>query len=402
MSTARVELINSLTAAFGRGNCVVLLGPRQCGKTTLAREFAAGALVVQSAKDGASVNQPVRSFDLEDPLDLAELANPKLTLSALEGLVIIDEFQRKLELLPLLRVLLDRPNTATKFLLLGSASPDFLRGSSESLAGRVEFIEMGGFSISEVGVKHISRLWQRGGYPRAFLSANDGDSYVWRQNYIRTFFETDLRQLGINIAPAAISRAFAMLAHHHGQIFNASELARSLGIAQTTARNYLDVLTGALVVRQLQPWFENVAKRQVKSPKFYIRDSGIAHSLLNIRNQQELQRHPKVGASFEGFVVEQLLSVADARQAYFWGTQGGAELDLLLFHQGKRIGVEIKHSDSPSASKSMHIASADLALDELWLIYPGERTFAINEFITAMSISSALQRLRALNEDNHF
>ncbi len=381
MSIARVELTNTLTAAFGRGNCVVLLGPRQCGKTTLAREFAAHANIA-------------RSFDLEDPLDLAELANPRLALSGLEGLVIIDEFQRKLELLPLLRVLLDRPGTTTKFLLLGSASPDLLRGSSESLAGRVEFVEMGGFSIAEVGVGHVSRLWQRGGYPRAFLSASDADSVVWRQNYIRTFFETDLRQLGVQIAPAAISRAFAMLAHHHGQVFNASELARSLGIAQTTARHYLDVLTDALVVRQLQPWFENLAKRQVKSPKFYIRDSGIAHSLLNISNQHELQRHPKVGASFEGFVIEQLLNIADARQAYFWGTQGGAELDLLLFHRGSRIGIEIKHSDSPSASKSMHIAKVDLSLDELWLIYPGERIFAINEFITAMSLASALQRLR--------
>ena len=381
MSIARVELTNTLTAAFSRGNCVVLLGPRQCGKTTLAREFAAHTNIA-------------RSFDLEDPLDLAELANPRLALSGLEGLVIIDEFQRKLELLPLLRVLLDRPGTTTKFLLLGSASPDLLRGSSESLAGRVEFVEMGGFSITEVGVGQVSRLWQRGGYPRAFLSASDADSVVWRQNYIRTFFETDLRQLGVQIAPAAISRAFAMLAHHHGQIFNASELARSLGIAQTTARHYLDVLTGALVVRQLQPWFENLAKRQVKSPKFYIRDSGIAHSLLNISNQLELQRHPKVGASFEGFVIEQLLNIADARQAYFWGTQGGTELDLLLFHRGRRIGIEIKHSDSPSASKSMHIAKVDLSLDELWLIYPGERIFAINEFITAMSLVSALQRLR--------
>lgn len=382
MFTPRVELTHTLTAAFGRGNCVVLLGPRQCGKSTLVREFA------------TIVEQAVRSFDLEDPLDLAELANPRLALSALEGLVIIDEFQRKLDLLPLLRVLLDRPRNKAKFLLLGSASPELLRGSSESLAGRVEFIEMGGFSIAEVGAEHLSRLWQRGGYPRAYLSASDADAQVWRQNYIRTFFETDLRQIGINIAPAAISRAFAMLAHHHGQIFNASELARSLGIAQTTARHYLDVLTGALVVRQLQPWFENLAKRQVKSPKFYIRDSGIAHSLLNISGPQELQRHPKVGASFEGFVIEQLLNIADARQAYFWATQGGAELDLLLFHQGKRIGIEIKHTDSPSSSKSMHIAMADLALDELWLIYLGERDFAINEFITAMSLPSALQRLR--------
>ncbi len=381
MPILRIELKSDLNAAFNRSNCVVLLGPRQCGKTTLARDFA------------ANVALPVRSFDLEDPLDLAELANPRLVLSALDGLVIIDEFQRKLELLPLLRVLLDRPHNTTKFLLLGSASPDLLRGSSESLAGRVEFVEMGGFSIADVGVKQLAWLWQRGGYPRAFLSASDNDSHFWRQNYIRTFFETDLRQLGVNIAPAAISRAFAMLAHHHGQIFNASELARSLGIAQTTARHYLDVLTGALVVRQLQPWFENLAKRQIKSPKFYIRDSGIAHSLLNIQSTYELQRHPKVGASFEGFVIEQLLNVADPRQAYFWGTQGGAELDLLLFHQGKRIGVEIKHSDSPSASKSMHIANADLQLDALWLIYPGERVFAINEFITAMSLSDALQRL---------
>jgi uncharacterized protein len=394
MSTNRNELLASLSAAFERGNCVFLLGPRQCGKTTLARDFAAG------------LEKSVRLFDLEDPLDLAELANPRLVLGALEGLVVIDEFQRDLELLPLLRVLLDRPKIKTQFLLLGSASPNLfclgktsssnlLRGASESLAGRVEFIEMGGFSLAEVGIKHEARLWHRGGYPRAFLAANDAASYLWRQNYIRTFFETDLRQLGINIAPAAISRAFAMLAHHHGQIFNASELARSLAIAQTTARHYLDVLTGALVVRQLEPWFENLAKRQVRSPKFYIRDAGITHTLLNIRNQQELQRHPKVGASFEGFVIEQLLQVADPRQAYFWGTQAGAELDLLLFHGGKRIGVEIKHSDRPSASKSMHIAQADLKLDALWLIYRGERSFPINEFITAMSLADALELLRS-------
>jgi uncharacterized protein len=383
MSITRNDLLAHLGFAFERGNCVVLLGPRQCGKTTLARDYA------------DKTPKSVRLFDLEDPLDLAELANPRLVLGALKGLVVIDEFQRKLELLPLLRVLLDRSKSDTQFLLLGSASPDLLRGASESLAGRVEFIEMGGFTLTEVGLMHETRLWQRGGYPRAFLAANDAAAYLWRQNYIRTFFETDLRQLGINIAPAAISRAFAMLAHHHGQVFNASELARSLGIAQTTARNYLDVLTGALVVRQLQPWFENLAKRQVRSPKFYIRDSGITHALLNIRNQQDLQRHPKVGASFEGFVIEQLLQIADPRQAYFWGTQSGAELDLLLFHQGKRIGIEIKHSDSPSASKSMHIAQADLKLDALWLIYRGERSFFVNEFITAMSLPQALELLRS-------
>ena len=226
--------------------------------------MAAHTHAAQSAVGQESVAQSVRIFDLEDPLDLAELANPRLVLSTLEGLVIIDEFQRKLELLPLLRVLLDRPRATTKFLLLGSASPDLLRGSSESLAGRVEFIEMGGFSIAEVGVGHVSRLWQRGGYPRAFLSASDADSHVWRQNYIRTFFETDLRQLGINIAPAAISRAFAMLAHHHGQLWNASEIGRSFAVSDTTVRGYLDKLSDALVVRQLKPWRENLTKRQVK------------------------------------------------------------------------------------------------------------------------------------------
>jgi uncharacterized protein len=392
MSTHRMKLNTALNSAFARGNCVVLLGARQCGKTTLARDFAA-YIEKHGFDPNAPAVTPVRMFDLEDPLDLAELANARMALSALQGLVVLDEFQRKLDLLPLLRVLLDRTDASTKFLLLGSAAPELLRGASESLAGRVEFIDMGGFSLEEVGESHGARLWQRGGYPRAFLAATDKDSFAWRQNYIRTFFETDLRQMGINIAPAAISRAFAMLAHHHGQIFNANELARSLGIAQTTARHYLDVLTGAFVVRQLQPWFENLSKRQVRSPKFYIRDSGIVHTLLDIRNQSDLQRHIKVGASFEGFVIEQLLSIADARNAYFWATQAGAELDLLLHHNGKRIGVEIKHSDAPAASKSMHIAQQDLKLDELWLIYRGERQFAVNDFIQAMSVGQAMKHL---------
>lgn len=377
--TPRTALLDEIDAAFANSHCVALLGPRQCGKTTLARAYAAR-------------DRNVRVFDLEDPLDVAELANPRLVLGALQGVVVIDEIQRQPSLLPLLRVLLDRELQPARFLILGSASPSLLRGAAESLAGRVAFIEIGGFVLTEVDGPQQQELWWRGGFPRSLLARTDAASYRWRLDYLRTFYEVDLRQLGINIAPAAISRALAMLAHHHGQLFNGSELARSLGVAQTTARHYLDVLTAALITRQLQPWHANLAKRQVKSPKFYVRDSGLLHALLQVESAAALARHPSIGASFEGYVVEQILRTAPGA-AYFWRTQAGAELDLLLVHKDRRIGIEVKHNEAPSTTKSMHIAIQDLALDELWVVYRGEREFALHERIRAMGVQRACEIL---------
>ena len=354
---------------------VALPGPRQAGKTTLARLLAE-----------ALPETEIHRFDLESPADLARLANPELVLSTLRGLVILDEIQRMPELYPVLRVLADRPDLPARFLILGSASPALVERAGETLAGRVSFIDVSGFSLSEVGTQHLAKRWWRGGFPRAYLARDDKTARQWHEDFFRTFLEQDIPQLGIRIPATTLRRFWTMVAHYHGQILQVSELARSLGTSEPTARRYLDILSGTYVVRQLPPWFANLKKRQVKAPKIYIRDSGILHALLSIPDAVALESHPKLGASWEGFAMEQILSVTGDREAYFWATHGGAELDLLVFLEGKRIGFEFKYSEKPGTSKSMRIAEADLKLDHLHVVHPGKHTFPLTEKITASTL----------------
>lgn len=351
---------------------VALLGPRQCGKTTLAREFV--------PVDAANY------FDMEDPLSAARLAEPMTTLAPMRGLVVIDEAQRQPEIFPVLRVLADREGQPAQFLVLGSASPELSRQASESLAGRVEIIEMGGFCLGELGVGEMEKLQLRGGFPRSFLAEDDAASFRWRKEFARTFLERDLAQLGFGMAPRLMQRFWAMISHYHGQIWNASEVAGSLGFSPNTARHYLDALGQTFMVRQLQPWHENLGKRQVKSPKIYLRDSGMFHFLQGIESRDALLTHPKLGASWEGFALEETIRAALPDEAYFWAVHGGSELDLLLFRGGKRIGVEFKYADVPRLTRSMNIALADLRLDELVIVYPGLRSFALNERVRALPL----------------
>jgi hypothetical protein len=339
---------------------------------------------------------PATRFDLEDPDDLARLEEPKLAMEALDGLVVIDEVQRRPDLFPVLRVLVDRPRPRARFLILGSASPDLLRQGSESLAGRIAFHELDGFALDEVGFEHSDTLWLRGGFPRSFLADGDGDSVAWRRDFIRTFLERDLPQLGIQVPAATLRRFWTMLAHHHAQVWDAAELARALGVAGSTVRRYLDVLTGALVVRVLPPWYENLAKRQVKSPKVYVSDTGILHALLGIGSRDDLDRHPKVGASWEGFVLREVTRQTGAppEECYFWATHAGAELDLLIIRGRSRLGFEIKRTTSPSTTRSMHSAVEALKLDRLDVIHAGEHTFPLRERIRAVAASRLAQDLK--------
>ena len=373
---ARPELEVRLRDALRRSPIVTLLGPRQCGKTTLANH------IVESIRSNY--------FDLENPADEARLAEPMTALERLQGLVIIDEVQRAPALFPVLRVLADRARRPARFLLLGSASPELVRESSESLAGRVAFVDMGGFGLREVGAAAMQRLWLRGGFPRSFLARSDAESAAWRRDFIRTFLERDVRAFGIDISPRALRRLWTMLAHYHGQVWNTSEIGRSLGEAHTTIRRHADVLVGALVVRELQPWFENVGKREIKSPKLYVRDPGILHSLLGVESFQELESHPKLGASWEGFVIEQILNLTGARDAYFWGTQSGAELDLLVTLNGKRVGVEVKYADAPRITRSMRIALEDLQLSHLYVVHPGSARYDLGARAEAIGLPDLL------------
>jgi predicted AAA+ superfamily ATPase len=359
---------------------VALVGPRQCGKTTLARRIARGA---------------ADYFDLEDSVDLSRLANPRLALEELRGLVVLDEVQRKPDIFEVIRVLVDRPRSGARFLLLGSASPHITRGVSETLAGRIRFVEMGGLDVREVGPARHARLWLRGGFPRSFLAASERQSLSWRHDFARTFLERDIPQLGITIPASALRRFWSMVAHYHGQVWNAAELARSLGSSEPTARRYLDILTGAYVVRQLPPWFENIAKRQVKAPKIYVRDSGLLHALLGVRTRATLLGHPKLGASWEGFALEQVLSLMKPHEAYFWATHSGAELDLLIFREGQRLGFEFKCTDAPVLTKSMHVALADLGLRRIFVIYPGAKSYRLHARVEAVSILDLRERLGA-------
>jgi hypothetical protein len=351
-----------------------LLGPRQCGKTTLARVIAE--------------REPSTYFDLENPVDTSRLSAPMRALEKIPGLVIVDEVQRRPELFELLRVLVDRPNNPAKFLLLGSASPHLAKGVSESLAGRVGFIDLSGFDLGEVGVEHSARCWLRGGFPRSFLSDDDSTSIAWRDDFIRTFLERDVPQLGISIPAETLRRFWTMIAHYHGQVWNAAQFARSLGASENTARRYLDILAGAYMIRILPPWFENVRKRQVKAPKIFIRDSGILHALLQLRTLADLQSHPNLGASWEGFALEQVIGALESRDAYFWATHAGAELDLLVRVGGKRYGFEFKYADAPGPSRSMHVAIQDLSLEHLWVIYPGHQEYLLDDKISVIPIAS--------------
>lgn len=372
MLVPRPHLMRNLERALARNRAVTLLGPRQCGKTTVARQIAA--------------SRPGDYFDLENPVDLARLSAPMTALEEQQGLVVIDEAQRRPDLFEILRVLIDAPDHTATYLLTGSASPRLVKNVSESLAGRVALVEMSGFNLEEVGADQWRRLWPRGGFPPAFLAPGEDDSFSWRLDFIRTFLERDIPQLGISIPATTLRRFWTMLAHYHGQVWNGSEFARSLGVSQKTAARYLDILSDALVVRQLLPWHENLKKRQVKAPKVYVRDSGLLHALLGIATARDLERHPKLGASWEGFVVEQVAAITGARDLYFWATHGGAELDLLLFLDGRRIGIEIKYMDAPRTTRSMRVAVADLRLDSLLVVYPGKTCYALDPVIHAVGI----------------
>jgi predicted AAA+ superfamily ATPase len=329
-------------------------------------------------------------FDLENPTSRARLEQPLTALEGLRGTVAIDEIQHRSDLFPILRVLADRKPLPARFLILGSASPELLRQSSESLAGRLETIPVTGFGLAEVGTKALNRHWQRGGFPLSFLARTNEDSATWRQQFLQTFLERDVPQLGINIPALALLRFWTMVAHSHGGIWSAADPARSLGIGESTVRRYLDLFTSLLMVRQLQPWHENLNKRQVKAPKVYVRDSGLLHALLGVRTESELLAHPKAGASWEGYAVEEILKVVEPDEAYFWATHQGAELDLLLFKGGRRFGVEIKRMDAPRLTPSMRIALADLRLEHLTVVYPGRQSYDLGPDVTVLPIDTAV------------
>jgi len=370
MQINRPQFETEVRESLSYNPVTAILGPRQCGKTTLAR----------------SISETIKStlFDLEDPADFELLkSNPKQIFNGLEGLVIIDEIQRLPELFPLLRVLADEVDSKRKYLILGSASPDLIRNSSESLAGRIGFINLTGFRLNEVGTENLRNLWIRGGFPRSYLAQNENQSFTWRNDFIQTFLERDISMYGFNIPPVTLRRFWQMLAHYHGQVWNGAEFARAMGVSEPTVKRYLDILTGTYMIRQLQPWYENLKKRQVKAPKVYIRDSGILHTLLTLE-EDKILTNVKVGASWEGFVIEQLIQVLNTRDCYFWRTHTGAELDLLVVKSGKKLGFEIKYSDVPKITRSMNSVIEDLGLDKLFLIYQGKRKLQLQERIFAL------------------
>jgi len=361
---------------------VALLGPRQSGKTTLARQIA---------QSGAWPFDPnLAYFDLEDPAQIERLHNPRLALDPLRGLVVVDEIQRRPNLFPVLRVLADRDGTPARFLILGSASRDLIRQSSESLAGRIHFVDVTPFGLGEVGAPSLDVLWLRGGFPRSFLSETDDESWEWRGDYIRTFLERDVPELGIRVPPLTLRRFWMMLAHYHGQLFNASELGKSLGVAHTTVARYLDILAGTLMVRLLQPWLENIRKRQIKTPKIYFRDTGILHRLIGVPAMPQLVVHPRLGASWEGFAVEQIIRAAGAagedEEVFFWGIHNQAELDLLVFGKGGRRGFEVKYTDAPRATRSQRIAMEVLGLDSITVVVPGDADYPLDDRVRVVGL----------------
>lgn len=380
----RRVLLDRIAAELRVSRVVALLGPRQSGKTTLARRF--------SGISGLPFDAGLNYFDLEDPAHLERLRNPKLALEPLRGLVVIDEIQLRPELFPVLRVLADREGSDTRFLILGSASRDLIRQGSETLAGRIGFVEVTPFGLQET--RDADRLWLRGGYPLSFLAGSDEDSWAWRANYIRTFLERDIPALGIQIPAASLRRFWMMLAHYHGQTFNASSIGKSLGVADTTVKRYLDILTGTFMVRRLSPWFENLGKRQVKTPKIYFRDSGILHHLSGIPDMAAMVVHPKLGASWEGFALEQAIRLSGAaeEEVFFWGVHNQGEIDLLLIRNGRRHGFEVKYTDRPAVTASQRLALECLRLDRLDIICPGNAQYPLAENVHV----TGLDRLQAL------
>lgn len=372
----RERYLQRIRRGLRRSPIVALLGPRQAGKTTLARQ-----LVPEGSPN---------YFDLEDPVTAALMEQPKTALADLKGLVIIDEAQRQPEIFPVLRVLADRTTAPAQFLILGSASPSLSRQASESLAGRVDIVEMHGFALDEVGTEALSMLWLRGGFPRSFLSEADEDSFAWRRDFTRMFLERDLANLGFHMSPAAMGRFWTMISHYHGQIWNGNEVAASLGVAPNTARSYLDAFEQTYMIRRLQPWHANLRKRLVKTPKIYFRDSGIFHYLQGIRDMASLMTHPKIGAAWEGFALEGTLHALQPDDAWFYAVHSGVELDLLLLHSGKRLGIEFKRQDAPKLTRSMRTVMGDLELDELWVVYPGTREYELLENVRVRPLTSIL------------
>jgi hypothetical protein len=371
MIIQRKDYLDQIASAVARAPVATLLGPRQCGKTTLARIFG--------KKRGATY------FDLESLPDQRRLQNPEMMLDSLQGLVVLDEIQLMPELFSVLRVLVDRLGNKIRFLILGSASPHIIKNVSQTLAGRTEFIELSGFNLSETGASS-DQLWLRGGFPLSLLADSDDDSQAWRSAFIRTFLERDIPQLGITIPASAMRRFWTMLAHFHGQTLNASELGRSLGLSDKTIRSYLNILSGTFMVRQLQPWHENLRKRQVKAVKIYFRDSGLLHTLLDIPDMHSLMGHPRLGASWEGFALEQAIQLIKPADAYFWATHSGAELDLFFIKNGKRYGIEFKCNEAPRVSKSMRVAINDLSLSHLWIVYPGKDAYPVDTNISVIPL----------------
>ena len=375
----RKHLYKLIQRALGRAPVVLLSGPRQSGKTTLARSLLSP--------------ESENYFDLEDPSSRARLEQPMTALRPLNGLVVIDEVQLCPDLFPILRVLADRSGHSARFLVLGSASGELLRQSSESLAGRVERVTISPLHLSEFGSAQEHLFWLRGGFPRALLADNDADSFAWRKQFMQTLLERDLPQWGVRIPASSLQRCWQLLAHYHGQICNAAEAARALAISEHSVRRYLDLLSDAFMLRQLRPYHANIRKRQVKTAKIYVRDSGLLHQLLGLASLKALLTHPKVGASWEGLVIEQILARADYQQAYFWATHQGAEIDLVLERNGELFGVECKRSDSPRISPSIRSALADLALKKVSIIYPGTQSYQLDERVRVIPLATLVDNV---------
>lgn len=380
---SRARHRGAIERLLSRAPVVALLGARQVGKTTLAREIA-------RRRKG-----PTHVFDLESSADIARLADPLLTLSPLRGLVVVDEVQRRPDLFTTLRVLADRPRRPARFLVLGSASPDLLRQSAETLAGRVAHYELPGFTLPEVAPRDMDRLWLRGGFPPSYMARSHADSYGWRGDFIRTFLERDVPQLGIAIPSAVLERFWSMLAHYHAQVWNGSELGRAFGVSHHAVRRYLDALESTYMLRSLKPWSANLKKRQVKAPKVYIRDSGLLHHFLGLTTRAELDRHPKIGASWEGFILENLIRTlgVDARQCHYWATHSGAEVDLVVQRGSRLRGFEIKRTSAPTLTRSMRTAMEDLGLSRLDVIHAGEHSFPLARRVHAVAGARILDDL---------
>jgi len=382
----RAGHLHSLRALLRQFPVVAIIGPRQVGKTTLARQL-------MGTRRGATV-----MFDLESAEDLARLDEPLVHLRPLRGLVVIDEVQRRPGLFETIRVLVDEPGAKRRFLVLGSASPSLLRQASETLAGRIAYHELSGFTIEEVGRAAWERLWRRGGFPRSFLARTEKESVRWRNELIRTYLERDIPALGLRLPAPALRRFWTMLAHYHGQLWNASELARSFGVSHTTIHRYVDVLAETFMVRQLPPWHANIGKRQVKAPKVYVRDTGLLHALLGLASPSDIESHPKVGASWEGFALDSVIHQLRAGQeeCFFWRTHTGAELDLLVIRGALRLGFEFKRTAAPAITPSIHAALADLKLARLFIVHAGLHTFDVRPHVRALALGRLLDDLKPL------